>query len=302
MKDDLARDAFQHLPRLVVFVEVARQKTFRGAAETLGLSPSTITHHIQKLEETLGVRLVERTSRALSLTAAGATLLEDAGALLEAWNRGVTRTRDQGDDPAGTLVVTAPDVLVERFVTPALAVLVESHPRLTVDLRVGADTLQLVDEGIHVAVRIGPLPDSSYGAHSLWRDEMGVFAAPTLAEPVLTPTGLTGAPWIHFSMRSHPTELRLQKDGEAASIEPTVRVRVNTGAAKIQLASAGVGFGLFPTRLVAREVESGQLVRVLPEWSAGAADFYVVTPSPRPRSAAVRAFGDALKRVVEQVL
>ncbi len=295
MKNPGVREAFEHLPRLVVFAEVAEHGTFRAAAEVLGLSPSTVTHHVQKLEAAMGVRLLERTSRAVALTSAGTTLLAQARELLETWRRGTSLARGQVSEPTGTLVVTAPDVIVERFVAPVLAQMVVRYPRLNIDLWVSANTLDLIDEGIHVAIRVGPLPDSGYGARPLWRDKIGVFASPEcISKPIHTPADLDGVPWLQFSVRRDFLELQ-HEGGRVVSLKDSPRIRVNTGAAKLQLALAGAGFAQFPTRLVAKEEREGTLRRVLPEWTTGAADFYAVTPSPRPVHAAVRAFIDMLE-------
>ena len=300
MIDRSLREALSHLPRLVVFAELARQGSFRAAASALGLSPSTVTHHIKALEEALDVRLVERTSRAMTLTAAGEVLLTDAEDMVLAWRRGASTARLYATAPTGLLVVTAPDVIAERFVVPAAHRMLTQNPRVQLELRVAPRNLDLVADGIDVAVRRGPLPDSGYGARVLQRDQYGIFARPELAAqwPAEHPADLAAAPWVRYSVRAEDPELR-DADGESYTLRSSTRAWASSGGAFIGMLAAGLGFGLVPKRLAEQERAAGHLVQVLPDWTWGSADFYAVTPSPRPTDAKVVRFINILAEVFE---
>ncbi|MEM7159659.1 MAG: LysR family transcriptional regulator [Myxococcota bacterium] len=280
---------------MLVFVELSQRRSFRAAARTLGLSPSTVTHHLQALEEVLGVRLIERTSRTLSLTAAGEALLAEAEGVHGIWKRGSSNARAYAEAPVGTLVVTAPDVIAEQYVVPAIRDLVVKHEGVAVELRVSTANLDLVTEGIDVAVRIGPLPDSGYGARLLHRGSHRIMCTPELAEvwPATHPRDLAQAPWVQFSR--HPDVLPLVgPDGQRFSLQGRSRIRATSASAYIGLIGRGTGFGCIPHTLLPPYQSRDDLVHVLPDWSMGPANFYALTPSPHVADVKVRLFTDLL--------
>ena len=299
MVDRSLKEALDLLPRVVVFAEIARQGSFRAAAEALELSPSTVSHHLKVLESTLHVTLVERTSRALTLTAAGRALLADAETLLEAWKRGASNARCHAETVTGNLVMTCPDVVSERFAVPAVERLVRQYPEVTVDVRVSPHNLDLISEGIDVAIRRGPLDDSGYGAFRLYRDRYGIFGTPALVEawPAAHPRDLAAAPWVQFAVHTE-TPMLSGPDGSVARMPGVVRVASSSSRTFIDLLGAGAGFGLAPRVLAAPDVAKDRLVPVLPEWTSGIADFYLVTPSPRPTDLKVIRFIEILRDLV----
>lgn len=289
------QEALAHLPRVVVFVELARHGSFRAAAKSLGLSASTVTHHVQAMEDALGVRLIERSSRSMMLTTAGRTFLRDATQIVEVWRRGAADARACSSAPIGTLVVTAPDVIAERFVVPAITRLVQRHARVNVDLRVSTDTLGLLDEGIDVAVRIGPLADSAHGMRLLDRGQHGIIATPELAAKYTPkhPADLDDAPWVRF--RPHPKQLHfIGPRGQTHTRKGDYRVETAAAGSFIGSVLAGAGFGAIPRVLVKAELDRGTAVVVLPEWSMGPADFYAVTPSAGTTDLKVQEFIELL--------
>ncbi len=289
------QEALAHLPRTVVFVELVERGSFRAAAKALGLSPSTVTHHIQTMEDALGVRLIERSSRSMTLTAAGRTFLREAADIVTLWRRGAAGARAHAEAPQGTLVVTTPDFVSERFVVPAVARLVARYPQVRVELRVSTATLDLLSESIDVAVRIGPLADSTYGMRVLDRGQHGIIATPALAERFAAthPSDLDDAPWVRFG--PHPEQLRfVGPEGETHTRDASSCAQTSAAASFIELVLQGTGFGMIPLALVRPELARGSAVVVLPEWSLGPANFYAVTPSPRATDAKVQLFTEIL--------
>ena len=301
MIDQLLREALAHLPRVVVFVELTRQGSFRETAKVLGLSPSTVTHHIKALEEALGVRLIERTSRSMTLTAAGQGLLKEVEGIVGLWKRGSTSARVYAGSPVGNLVVTAPDVVAELFVVPAIGLLLERHERVEVDLRVSTLKLDLIEDGVDVAVRSGPLRDSNYGVRVLHRGQHGIVATPALAEvwQAKHPRELDLAPWVRFTR--DPAQVQLVgPDGQSHALQGRSRARGTSAGSFIGLVKAGAGFGLIPQALIREELLDGSLIQLLPEWSLGPLNFYAVTPSPRATDIKVRLFTDILAEVFQR--
>jgi len=302
LADAALREALSHLPRIVVFAELARHGSFRATAAALGLAPSTVSHHLRALEDTLDVRLVERTSRAVKLTAAGEALRLDAEELLRAWKRGTARARLYATAPTGLLSVTAPEALVDCLVAPAVDRLLRQHPDVSVDLNVDSKTLGLMSESIDVAIRMGPLPDSGLGHRLLFRDRRAVFGAPVLAKrwAATSPEDLDGAPWVRFvQQNAHPT--LHGPGGQTRKIRPSRKAAVNSSGALLSLLAHGVGFSMVPSRLATPHVAAGRLVRVLPDWADAPIEFYAVTPSPRPTDAKVVRFIDLLLEVVAEL-
>ncbi len=257
-------------------------------------------NHIKELEEALGVRLIERTSRSMALTSAGLALLDEAEGAIGIWRRGSSNARSFADGPVGNLVVTAPDVVSERFVVPAIARLVAQHSSVQVELRVSTANLDLLAEGVDVAVRVGPLQDSGYGVRTLHRSQHGIVATPQLAAawPAAHPRDLDAAPWVDFGR--HPDQIDLRDpDGRSHRLPSRNRTRSTSAGAFIGLIVAGAGFGLVPRVLVEPELRDGRLVEMLPEWSRGPATFYALTPSPRATDVKVRLFMDLLAELFE---
>ncbi len=301
MIDRSLKEALAHLPRVVVFVELCENRSFRATAKRLGLSPSTVTHHIKALEAALGVRLIERTSRSMTLTAAGQTLLEEAGGIVELWKRGSTSARVYADAPVGPLVVTAPDVVAEQFVVPAIRRFTELYDRVQVALRISTDKEDLLANGIDIAVRIGPLKDSNHGVHILDRGFHGIVATPALAAqwPARHPRDLEGAPWVRFGPHPDPLPMVGPK-GLTHALKGKHRTQTTAAAGFIGLVSHGLGFGTIPRTLIRDELRDGTLVVVMPEWSLGAANIYAVTPSPRTTDIKVRLFTDILASTFQE--
>lgn len=283
------------LPRVLVFAAVARHCSFAAASQELNLSRSTVSHHVAALEKALGARLLERSTRTVRLTDAGRDVLETANAITGAWVDARARLEKARETPVGTLVVTAPDVIADRMMAPAIAEFVTRYPECDVDLRVTAENLDLLREQVDVAVRAGPLPDSSMGARLLFETKHVIMGAPQLAEawPATTPADLAEAPFVDHRLRRRVTTLVCGEQSQ--TLAGHTRVTVDTGSSLTEMCVAGAGFGLLPEHLAAQEHAAGKLVRVCPGWSAAQPlTFHAVMPSPRPLSARVQRFVETL--------
>lgn len=283
------------LPRLLVFAEVARRESFAAAAEELGLSRSTVSHHVGALEDALSARLFERTTRAVSLTAAGQRLLASAEAILSEWTRAREAVAEGQREPQGTLVVTAPDTMAERIVIPTITEFVGAYPACEVELRVTSKTLDLVRDKVDVAIRAGPLPDSTRSARLLAQTEHVIVGAPRLLAqwPVESPEDLASAPWIEHSLRRSYTSVT--REGKSVALPKKRTVAVDSAGGLIALTVGGAGFALLPQLLVQPELDRGELVVVCPGWQATPSlSFHAVMPSPTKQSARVRRFVELL--------
>lgn len=283
------------LPRLFVFAEVARRESFAAAADALGLSRSTVSHHVGALEEALSARLLERTTRSVSLTAAGQRLLASAEAILSEWNSATNAVAEGQREPRGTIVVTTPNIVAERIVVPTVIDFMRKYPACEVDLRITAKTLNLVREKVDVAVRAGPLPDSTQGARLLAETEHVIVGAPRLLErwPVESPRDLADAPWVDHRLRRRYASV--SREGTTFALPQGHRVMVDSAGGLIALAVGGAGFALLPELIVQEELERGELVIVCAGWRATPSlSFHAVMPSPKNQSARVRRFVELL--------
>ncbi|EDM75900.1 LysR family transcriptional regulatory protein [Plesiocystis pacifica SIR-1] len=279
------------LPRLLVFAEVARRRSFSAAAQALGLSRSTVSHHVAALEQALDTRLLERSSRAVRTTSEGERVLAAAEAILAEWVEAREALVDGRTEPRGTLVLTAPDVVAERTLAPVIAAFVRAYPDCAVDLRVTAHNLDLIRDHIDLAIRAGPLPDSELGARLLVETDHILLAAPSLIRDgsPRDPSELDRAPWLdHRARRRYASVTRGE---QTLPLPARATVVVDSAAALAALAVRGAGFALLPELLVRSELERGELVHVCPGWCAlPTLSLHAVIPSPRRRAAKVQRF------------
>lgn len=292
-----ARD--QHL--LFVFAAIVRNDSFTGAATELGVTKSVVSTHLRTLEERLGVRLMERTTRRRRLTQVGAEVYETAARMvaLSASVSSLVESRHEG--PMGTLRIGAQTDLGTRFVTPVLAELCRKYPELDVELYYDDRTIDLVDTPVEVTVRLGVPKDSALISKKIADDEEIIVAAPALSKNWAPnkPGDLRTAPWLeHREVPSKRVLFRGPKGGRSVVSIVHHRAVVSTVSAAIDLARAGVGFVILPEILVGAMLREGALVRVLPGWRRRKVGVYVLRPSREHTPPRVRVFIDAMTKAL----
>lgn len=269
--------------QLQVFVAVIDAGSFTAAARTLSLSRSAISLHVQNLEDALGVRLIERTTRRMALTQVGAQVLEAARRMVVASREAVSAAEDAAGQIRGVLRVTCPVGLARILLMPVIARLRAAHPQLRIDARIADSSVDLVREGIDVAVRLGTPSDSSHVMRRLHRMQEVIVATPALVASwahATTPAELTDAPWIVHSL-AQPLPLRFSApDTDRQSVVACVPALVLTDSQMlIQCAVDGLGFAKIPAIMVADAIRTGQLVRVLPAWQGREVSLYTLEAS-----------------------
>ena len=293
------------LAALRVFIDVVRTGNLSETARHLGLAPSSVTRQINGLESRLGVRLLNRTTRHVSLTEAGRIYQERARRLLgelDDLDRAVT---ELDASPRGTLRVSAPVVLGRVQVAPRVPELLRRFPEVSVELSLNDQVVDLVEDGIDVALRIAvELPDSTLIARRLFTMRRIICASPGyLAARGIprTPEDLNGHECLTFRLqttselwRPGARQWRLSGAGPTAEIRVSGRFESNNGDALVEAAVSGHGLVLVPAWHVAEHVHSGRLVPVLTDYqvnpSASESSVFVVYPSNRHLSPKVRAF------------
>lgn len=275
------------LTALRVLLRTARLRSFSAAARELGMSQSSVSRIVGDLETELGISLLHRTTRAVTPTEAGAEYLERASAILEAVDEADQAVRGDGT-LSGRLRIGLSSSFGLREVVPRLPAFLNSHPNLSVDLVVSDLHQDLVAEGIDVAFRLGRMIDSVLIARSIAKSQRVLAASPEYlaTHPTIrTPNDLSDHEVI-LGPAIIPSDLAATRglERQAVRVKGRVSCAVNEGAT----AAARAGLGLTVSSLwgVADELESGVLVRVLPDWDFGEATVYAVFPPGRPRAAA----------------
>lgn len=291
------------LDQLRILVKVVQCGSFTRAAEVLGTQKSYVSRVIAQLEAELGVKLLERTTRTLSVTETGREVVERAIGILGAVEDTVRVTQHARGEPRGKLRLTCGVEFGLIAVGGWIDEYLERHPVVSVEAEYTSRVLDLVHEGFDLAIRLGTLEESRLVARTLGELEYGLFAGPAyLARhgAPATPEELSGHALVMFSGGSLRRGWQLQQgDGSTAQrVDGPARLRVNNSFAVRDAVVRGLGIGLLPLVVAREALAAGALLRVLPGWSTPKVPVHAVYPSNRYLSPKVRAFIDlALERL-----
>jgi DNA-binding transcriptional LysR family regulator len=283
------------LTGLIAFARAASLGSYSAAARSLAVSPSAVSKSIQRLEQHLGLRLFNRTTRSLSLTPEGRDLHERALRLLHEAEEIEQSAAAARAEPAGTLKVTTPLPIGVHLLAPALPRFRERHPKLSIDLRLGDRIVDLIEEGIDVAVRVGELGDSRLIARRLAPYRLCAFAAPAYLAKRGTPRhpeDLVQHDCVNFRYQSsgRPLPWPFRVGERTLEIVPSATITVDVGDAVTAVLSAGGGIGVSATFVAAPYVERGELVPVLSEFAVDRSAITALWPESRRGSPGVKAF------------
>jgi len=291
---------------LVLFLDVVDAGSMTEAAKRTGVPKSTISRKLRQLEEDLGVRLLQRTSRQLGMTDAGRRLAEHARRVVEAVEVARRDVRAISDAPRGTLRVTTSVTLGERVLLPVLIGFADAHPRIRLELLLDPGRMDLVAEEIDVAIRIGePDPRSPLIARRLVETALYPCASPAyLAE--------RGTPASFDALREHdgvfyrpgresPTFVLEDASHEVHRVTPRARLVTNSHIVTREAAIAGQGIACLPTPFCREPLADGRLVRVLPPARTPMKWVYAAFPS-RELSGAARAFVEFVAERFDETL
>lgn len=289
---------------LAMFAKVAEERSFAGAARTLGVSVATVSRAVARLEERLGARLLNRSSRQLALTEFGASLAERAGQVYGLALETEGAAREQAGQPRGLVRLAAPMSFGLRWVAPLLPEFFRLYPAVQIDLHLSDATVDLIGDGFDAALRIAVLPDSSLVAKRLSPVARLIVAAPAYLEQHGTPVhpaDLAGHACLGYAYRARSDTWHFANAaGEEASIRPRGPLRVTNSEAMLPTVLAGLAICELPEFMAAEYVRDGRLVPLLPGWSMPLGGLYFMTPSARARAAKVDALGRFLAARLSQ--
>lgn len=273
------------LRQLAVFAKAVETGSFRGAAKALNLSPSVVSHHISKLEGDLGVALLYRSTRKLSLTVDGEKLFRSAQEMVAAAESGLDDISAGSLEPAGRLKLTAPAVLAHSGLIDGIAAFTAAYPKVDLDVSFTDVRRDIIAEGIDLAIRMGWLKDSSLKSKKVASEERLLLAAPSYLEGrdmPETPSDLRNWQFLYLSGVGRQFEFKNQS-GERTTISATSRIVVDDAIALYRLVRAGVGVGALPRFLAVDDLAAGKIVHVLPDWQSKPLGVYAVWPPNTPR-------------------
>jgi len=281
---------------LAMFAKVAEERSFAGAARTLGVSVATVSRAVARLEERLGARLLNRTSRQLALTEFGRTIADSALRIYREAEEAEGAAREMSARPRGLVRLAVPMSFGLRWVAPLMPAFFREYPDVAVDLHLSDATVDLVGQGFDAALRIAVLPDSSLVARRLCPVAQVVVASPEYLQTrgvPRHPSELADHPCLGYAYRARSDVWRFTNAaGEEVVIKPEGPLRVTNSDALLPTVLAGLAIAEFPEFIAADHVRAGQLVPILEDWQLARGGLYFVTPSARTRPAKVEALSD----------
>ena len=289
---------------------VIRFGSFAAAARELNVDPSSISRTVAALEEELGTRLFQRSTRQLAVTEAGAVLAQRLGPLLEELQEIRDTATESSARVQGTLRVTVSNTFGQQRIVPLLPAFCREHPALDLDLILSDAIVDLVAERIDVAVRLGALHDSSLVAVPLLKTRYRVVASPAWLRqrgaPLAAPQELQDCDCLAFSMPEFRERWLFRSSEGGAKLAVTIKPRVlmTNGLALREVTLAGLGASLLPDWLVGDDLAAGRLVDLFPRHDVAVVDAptgaWLVYPSRSYVPAKVRAFIDFVRRAIRE--
>jgi len=283
-----------------LFVRVVETSSFSRAAKAEGLVQPTVSKQIASLEARLGAQLLRRTSRGLSVTEAGQSFYGSAVKLLDDFDQVENSVRRHQASPAGHMRVAMSAGFGRMHILPRLPTLLAKYPELTIETDISDRHINLVENGIDVAIRIGALADSSLIARRIGSGETAVVAARSYVEnhgEPLTLNELARHPCVAFVSAGAVRPWNFQGPNGPVLVQPKGPIRTSDAEHIRASVLSGFGFAQAPTWLFPDELASGSVVRVLSDRAPAPHAIFVVTPSGRLQSSKVRVFIDFLAEV-----
>jgi DNA-binding transcriptional LysR family regulator len=272
-------DKFQEMR---VFTAVVDAASFVAAADELAMSKAAVSRHVSDLEQRLGVRLLHRTTRKLSLTEEGGVFLARCREILSSIEASEAELSTRSESASGLLKVSVPVSFGVQHLAPLWSEFLANQPGVSLDVQLADRVIDLVDEGFDVAVRIARLPDSSLVSRKLASTRLVLCASPGYLEQRGIPThpsDLARHDVLGYSLLAMGDQW--QFEGPSGTVTARVRPRLwtNNGDTCVAAALRGSGIQLQPTFLVAKELEAGHLVEVLPQYRSVELGIYAVYPT-----------------------
>ncbi len=291
---------FDELRQIAIFAKAIDHASFRSAAEELRLSPSVVSHHISQLEDKLGVALIYRTTRQLTLTRDGERLLESARIMLDAVETGLADLRDRSNDPSGELSLTLPSVLSKSRLVDDIAAFSLRYPKIRIHMDFSDEKKSLVKDGYDLAIRLSPSRKKAANRQSLFKIGRHLVASRSYLErhgDFAKPEELNGSDWIELEP-VRMLKVVLRKQGKRAiQVAPKTSLSANDALALYRLARAGAGVAIVPDFLVDEDSDAGKVEILFPDWELDHLEAFAEWPPNAPKSGIIKLLVSELSKI-----
>lgn len=288
--------SFEQLKSMVVFAQVVEQGNLSAAAKHIGLSRAVVSYHIKKLEAQLGLKLLNRSTRSISLTQAGAEYYQSCRIIAEQAATANLQIENLKNEPEGLLKITCPVNAGLQMIVPALNEFRRLYPKIELDLMLTDEVVNIMQEGIDLAIRGAPLPDSGLQAVKLSRLETCLCASPDYLRKhgrPSDPAELEQHDWVIYKLTSGTIELK--KGSRSYSIAVKGSISTNNAAARTAFLEGGHGLGRIPLYDAWPRIQTGTLERVFEDYQLKDIHIFAVFPPGSAKSKKLRLLLDHLK-------
>ncbi len=283
---------------MATFVQVVDHGSFSAAAKKLGITKSAVSQQVSQLEEGLGTRLLHRTTRQLNLTEAGEIYLAGCRQMMDAADEANQQVGQFSMEPSGTLKISCSHDFAAGHLVPMLGPFMEKYPKLSLEIDGSDEVINLVEEQVDLAIRIGHLNESGWIARKIADLQEIIIASPSYLDRHRTPQDpaeLVNHQWVAFTRKKQPYQLHLLgPKGDQQKIRLYGRARSNSAPSVLEMIKAGMGIGQLLKLMVIPELEDGRLVQVLSDYRSEAVGIYAVYPQRSHLPLKVRAVIDYL--------
>jgi len=281
-----------NLDAIAIFTKVVQCGSFTRAAKFLNMPVSTVSAKVSSLEKSLGVTLLQRTTRKIQVTEAGETYFKGCVQALEEIQAAETQITRKQKEPQGILKITSSVDIGNKVLPDIVARFLEKYQHMEIELRITNRIIDLVGEGVDLAIRAGDLKDSSLIAKKFMTEQLSLWASPSYLDKNGTPSHpceLNQHEFIRYTFEKDKM-LNLSNGGETVTVTPKNRVFLDSTDAAKNFTLLGQGIGLLHDFLCHDEVSDGKIVRILPQWHWHNLTYYFVFPPQRFISPKIRAF------------
>lgn len=288
--------SFEQLKSMVVFAQVVEQGSLVGAAKHLSLSRAVVSYHLKKLEQQLGVKLLNRSTRSIGLTQEGEVYYQRCRVIAQQAHEANQAIENLKDEPEGLLKITCPVNVGLQLIVPALNGFRDLYPKIELDLMLSDDVVNIMKQGIDLAIRGAELTDSSLQASKLASLQNCLCAAPNYLNKQgrpNTPDDLVQHDWVVYKLAAN--SVHLTKGNRSFDIKVSGSISTNNAAARTAFIEAGQGIGRVPLYDAGPKIKAGTLERVLASYKLSDIELYGVFPPGTGETKKLRLLLDYLK-------
>ena len=289
----------QNLNRMMIFYHVVDSGSFTDAAKVLKMAKSAVSRHITLLESEVGARLLNRTTRQISLTKVGQIYYQSCQRIVEETQFMQNEISVLQNQPVGSLKIAATNSIGNIYIAPLIVEFMRLYPNINVDLRLQDQVIDMVEEGVDVSIRVGWLKDSNLVAKKVTDSRMVLTASPAYIKqysPIVTPKDLENHHWITFSLLPNPTEWAFKQKKLAETISVKGNIKTNNAEAVRTILLAGGGLSVLSYLMVAEDIREGRLVELLPNYDLGSAGVYLVYQDRPHKQLKIQLFNDFMNK------